>query len=66
MKRLIPLLVAVACTGCTVNPVTGDRDFITMSPSDDLKIGTQNYQPMVQAQGGAWDIDPALSEYVNV
>jgi predicted Zn-dependent protease len=65
MKRLIPLFVAVACTGCTVNPVTGDRDFITMSPSDDIKIGAENYQPMVQAQGGAWDIDPALSEYVN-
>ncbi|MGI9222122.1 MAG: M48 family metalloprotease [Woeseiaceae bacterium] len=65
MKRLIPLLFAATLTACAVNPVTGDRDFITMSPSDDLKIGTQNYQPMLQAQGGAYDVDPALTEYVQ-
>ena len=36
-----------------------------MSPSDDLQIGSQNYQPMLQAQGGAYDVDPALIEYVR-
>ena len=65
MKRIISLLVVFTLAGCSVNPVTGSRDFITSSPSDDLKIGTENYQPMLQAQGGLYDVDPALSEYVN-
>lgn len=65
MKRLIPLIAASMLTGCAVNPVTGDREFITSSPSDDLKIGVENYQPMLQAQGGHYDVDPALIEYVQ-
>lgn len=36
-----------------------------MSPADDLKLGTQNYQPMLQAQGGVYDVDPELVEYVR-
>lgn len=64
--KTIPLLLAIALfAGCSVNPVTGDRDFMTTSPSDDLKLGAQSYQPMLQAQGGAYDVDPALIEYVR-
>lgn len=65
MKRIIILFVLSLFAGCAVNPVTGDREFIMLSPSDDLKIGAQNYQPMVQAQGGPYDVDPALIEYVR-
>lgn len=65
MKRISLLLAISLLAGCAVNPVTGDREFIIMSPSDDLQIGTQNYQPMLQAQGGAYDVDPALIEYVR-
>lgn len=65
MKRIILLLAFTLFAGCAVNPVTGDRQFITMSPSDDLQIGTLNYQPMLQAQGGAYDVDPELIEYVR-
>jgi len=48
-----------------VNPVTGDREFMTVSTRDEIKMGTQNYAPMLQSQGGAYDVDPALSEYVQ-
>jgi predicted Zn-dependent protease len=65
MKRIIFLFLLTMFAGCAVNPVTGDREFIMMSPSDDLKIGSQNYRPMVQAQGGPYDVDPALIEYVR-
>lgn len=65
MKTINLLLAITIISGCAVNPVTGDREFITMSPSDDLQIGSQNYQPMVQAQGGPYDVDPALIEYVR-
>ena len=64
IRRITPLLF-LALTGCAVNPVTGDREFITQSTDDDLKIGVQNYQPMLQAQGGPYDVDPALIEYVR-
>jgi predicted Zn-dependent protease len=62
---LLLLVITASISGCAVNPVTGDRQFMTMSPSDDLKIGTENYAPMLQAQGGAYDVDPALIEYVR-
>ena len=66
-KTLLPILLisAASIAGCAVNPVTGDRQFMTMSPSEDLKIGAENYAPMLQAQGGAYDVDPALIEYVR-
>ncbi len=66
-KTLLPILLisAASITGCSVNPVTGDRQLMTMSPSDDLKLGTESYAPMLQAQGGAYDVDPALNEYVR-
>ena len=62
---LLLLVITASISGCAVNPVTGDRQFMTMSPSEDLKIGTENYAPMLQAQGGAYDVDPALIEYVR-
>jgi len=65
MKRISFLFAITLFAGCAVNPVTGNREFIIMSPADDLQIGAQNYQPMLQAQGGAYDVDPALIEYVR-
>ena len=56
MKRITLLLAITLFAGCAVNPVTGERDLILMSPSDDLQIGAQNYQPMLQAQGGPYAV----------
>jgi predicted Zn-dependent protease len=58
-------LLFVFLTGCSVNPVTGKRDFMTMSPEADIEIGKQNYAPMQQSQGGAYDVDPELMRYVQ-
>ncbi|WP_197479795.1 M48 family metallopeptidase [Oleiphilus sp. HI0132] len=33
--------------------------------SEDVKIGQQQYQPAQQSQGGAYNLDPKLSEYVS-
>ncbi len=30
---------------------------MTVSTSDEIKMGTQNYAPMLQSQGGAYDVD---------
>ena len=63
--RLTGILVLGLFAGCAVNPVTGEREFMTVSTSDEIKMGTQNYAPMLQSQGGVYDVDPALSRYVK-
>jgi len=63
-SRCFPLLL-VLLAGCAVNPVTGERQLMTVSSQQELQIGRQNYVPMQQSQGGAYDTDPALTAYVR-
>ncbi|MDA0705044.1 MAG: M48 family metalloprotease [Proteobacteria bacterium] len=65
MKKLFSFAALASLSACAVNPVTGDRQFMTVSPGEDLALGAQNYAPMVQSQGGAYDVDPALTAYVQ-
>ena len=65
-KFTISIAVAVVClTGCAVNPVTGKTELMMVSSEAEIQMGQQNYAPMQQSQGGAYDIDPALTEYVR-
>ncbi len=65
-RRLLAVVVlAASMTGCAVNPVTGKPDFMVVSEAQELAIGAQNYAPMQQAEGGIYDIDPELTEYVS-
>jgi len=61
----LTLFLAFIFCGCSVNPVTGDRDFMIVSGEQEVAMGLQNYAPMQQSQGGLYDIDPALTEYVR-
>jgi predicted Zn-dependent protease len=61
----ISLILLFWLGGCAVNPVTGDRDLILVSGAQELSMGAQNYAPMQQSQGGPYDVDPELSEYVK-
>jgi len=64
--RLSVATIFLLClVGCSVNPVTGDRQLILVSGEQELAMGAQNYAPMQQSQGGAYDVDPALTEYVR-
>lgn len=65
MKKILLLVVLLSLGACAVNPVTGEREFMTVSPADDLALGAQNYAPMLQSQGGAYDVDPVLTTYVQ-
>ena len=67
MKRVAIIIVISFAwlAGCAVNPVTGDRDFILVSGEQEVAMGIQNYAPMQQSQGGVYDIDPALTAYVD-
>ena len=66
--RKVLIFVAIGAaflSGCAVNPVTGKSEFMTVSTASEIQMGKQNYAPMQQSQGGAYDVDPALSQYVN-
>ncbi len=67
MRLHIPvyLITLLVSAGCAVNPVTGERDFIIVSSAQELAMGEQNYAPMQQSQGGAYDVDPGLTAYVR-
>jgi predicted Zn-dependent protease len=59
------LLSYLAVTGCSINPVTGQREFVMMSTAQEIEMGKQNYLPMQQSQGGVYDVDPELNAYVQ-
>ena len=61
----IVFLSALLVTGCAVNPVTGERELMLVSSAQDLATGEKMYVPMQQSQGGVYDVDPALTEYVG-
>ncbi|MGB5333622.1 MAG: M48 family metalloprotease [Woeseiaceae bacterium] len=66
--RKVTILLAIGVAflaGCAVNPVTGKRQLMTVSTASEIQMGQQNYAPMRQSQGGDFDIDPLLTQYVQ-
>ncbi len=59
------LLSFVFTAGCSVNPVTGKREVVLMNTAQEIELGRQNFVPMQQSQGGAYDLDPELTAYVQ-
>lgn len=55
------LLLAI---GCTVNPVTGERQLSLVSAEQEVALGQQQYLPAQQAQGGRYYLDPEIQFYV--
>ena len=66
MKPLLvslALLISVALNGCAINPVSGQREMVLMSESQEIATGRQSH-PKIIAQYGRYD-DPALQAYVT-
>ncbi|WP_417544682.1 M48 family metalloprotease [Marinobacter sp.] len=51
--------------GCSVNPVTGERQLSLIGESQELAMGAEQYTPTQQTQGGQFYIDPELTLYVS-
>ncbi len=51
--------------GCSVNPVTGEKQLSLIPESQELAIGAEQYVPTQQTQGGRFYIDPELNLYVR-
>ncbi|MDH3748394.1 MAG: M48 family metalloprotease [Gammaproteobacteria bacterium] len=64
-KVLIWSVFAIFMAGCSVNPVTGESEFMIVSEAQELQMGAQAYAPTQQSQGGSYDVDPALTQYVQ-
>lgn len=60
---LVGLLAVLA--GCSVNPVTGEKQLSLIPESQEMQIGKEQYQPTLQMQGGKYYLDPELTVYVN-
>ena len=58
------VLVLLAGAGCSVNPVTGERELALLSTTDQIAIGEAQYFPSRQMQGGDFVADPELTAYV--
>ncbi|MEH6606594.1 MAG: M48 family metalloprotease, partial [Pseudomonadales bacterium] len=51
--------------GCAVNPVTGENELSLVSAQQEVTLGSQQYLPTQQSQGGQYYLDPELTYYVN-
>jgi predicted Zn-dependent protease len=65
IAKLLPVVMLGLTAGCATNPVTGKSEFMVVSEAQELELGKQNYAPMQQAQGGVYDVDPELTQYVQ-
>lgn len=65
IRLFVLAFFCVLISACVTNPVTGKKEFTTMSPEDEVAQGTQNYMPAQQMQGGQYQVDPGLTAYVQ-
>lgn len=62
---VLAFVLSAVITGCGTNPVTKKSEFQFVSQEKEIAIGTQNYSPARQSQGGDYVIDPELTAYVK-
>lgn len=63
-RWIAALTLALLVAGCATNPVTGERDFVLMSKEQELTLGAQYHEQLMEQQYDAYD-DPALQEYTS-
>jgi predicted Zn-dependent protease len=61
----VTLAFAASLTGCSVNPVTGEKQLSLIPESQELAMGAEQYIPTQQTQGGRFYVDPELTLYVQ-
>ena len=64
-RFLLICLIVMLIVSCSVNPVTGQRDFTLLSVGEEVSIGEKNFAPARQAQGGDYYVDMELQRYVS-
>lgn len=64
-SSLLVLCLGMALAGCSVNPVTGEKQLSLIGESQELAMGAEQYVPTQQTQGGQFYVDPELGLYVS-
>ncbi|MBN2410375.1 M48 family metalloprotease [candidate division KSB1 bacterium] len=62
-SAIVLLSVAVWIISCAVNPVTGKKEFMLLTESDEIALGQQTDQQVIQTYG-IYD-DPELTAYID-
>ncbi|MFO7766712.1 MAG: M48 family metalloprotease [Pelovirga sp.] len=66
MRRyLVWILLLLMLAGCAVNPVTGRNELALIGEGTELQIGTEQYAPLRQMQGGDYTTQPQIVAYVK-
>jgi predicted Zn-dependent protease len=63
MRRLLLTLMLISLAGCVRNPVTGQRQFVLISESQEIAIGRDNH-PAILAEFGRVE-DEAVQSYLT-
>jgi len=64
LRLLILSLALCLCTGCAVNPITGEEELMFISENQDIEIG-QKYVPEIEKQLGGKIDNPSLQNYID-
>ncbi|AXS81656.1 M48 family metalloprotease [Marinobacter sp. Arc7-DN-1] len=62
---LFTIALTFTLGGCSVNPVTGEKQLSLIGENQELAMGAEQYVPTQQIQGGQFYIDPELTLYVR-
>lgn len=65
VRLSIFLFISWTLIGCATNPVTGKKELRIISESQEISMGQEYYAPTQQSQGGAYEVDAALTQYVS-
>lgn len=67
IKRSILLLIisVLSLSGCAVNPVTGKNELALVGESSEINMGNKQYAPSRQMQGGDYNTEPVVANYIK-
>jgi beta-barrel assembly-enhancing protease len=63
-QRLSLALALSLSAACATNPVTGESELSLVSEQQEITLGSQQYGPSQQSQGGQYVLDPVLQAYI--
>ena len=64
LSRFLVLMLILSLISCAVNPVTGERELMLVSESQEIEIGREAAPSLNWAYGGEFH-DPALKQYLE-
>lgn len=57
------IFIAIAMSTCATNPVTGKKNFVTVTEAQEIQMGKE-YDPQVQAMYGVYQ-DDKIQKFIN-